>query len=194
MAWGGNRLGSGRPKGGVSQTRLQILRAIELGMADAAKIKHLPGATTQELALAAASAIVSDMIIAGMGDQVLKLQVLAAPSSDDPGGEESSLISRALSKLPGMDKGTVKALDNQGQGDEPVNIEAEGQGTTKESFDVPSVSPVFLPQLQLINRPSAGKGDTPLPPPGASPYPLVVDTENLEKNDFENAPFLEEPC
>lgn len=177
-------------------------------MAGAAKGLH--AASEDELAVETAAHIASELILAGRGDEVLKLYAVATARDGEAGGGEDgpkSPLTRALERLPGM-----PGVPGQSQ---PTDDTAHGpaftQGYPQSATDAKSVAPLFIAQMPLIDPraegavhavedadqapreasntrapgswPTGGRAPaTPYPPSGASPEFIQVHAENLEKN------------
>ena len=201
---GGSRPGAGRPKGGVSDTRRLIQTAITKGLAHAGRAKY-PGIVScvdvEQDATDTAAMIVSDMIQAGRGNEVLKIwSQVALKDGERQAGESNSILANALARLPVRNHDAdmtqtnkpertsidIKGLEDMGATDTKSN------GTPNTSFFAPQASlnldgenelpyppcdqTVCLPvshDSQGIQAKSApAKPNTPHPPPG-SPPPLL---------------------
>lgn len=185
---GGARPGAGRPKEGISQLRRVLNCAIVDGLERAGREKGLTG-SAEEVARQSAARIVSDMILAGQGADVLKLAVLAAPKvgENGDGNDGESPVLRALQRMPGM----------------VVVPERSSQKTTQAQIDVESVTyevsatdyksdarpndappqPFFAPQQALPLLPADRAAPAPHPPAGAAPTPIYPHSANLEKSE-----------
>lgn len=150
---GGLRPGAGRPAGGLSQTRRLLVNALTRGLAIAGRAKGLAG-DDEEVATESAARIAADLILAGRGDEVLKLLAVATPASDPAGGERAkSPLLAALERLPGMQNsgapvpgaseatapGAPGAVSAEAQPPRPSDPQSEGR----------DFRPFFLPQLPL---------------------------------------------
>ena len=139
---GGARMGAGRPKGGVSQTRRLIASAITQGLAQAGRRRYphmVNNSDTEEAATQTAAMIVSDMVDAGQGNDVLKLLVTTATketTGNDPGSTENTLA-RALSRLPSACHVT----------DVSPNDDTETEALASTGIDEGSALPVQLEAL-----------------------------------------------
>ena len=100
---GGNRAGAGRPKGGVSDTRRMITTAITKGLAHAGMTKYPGRVSTTDIEQAAtdtAAMVVSDMIQAGQGNEVLKIWSQVALKDGGQKSQSGSILANALASLP----------------------------------------------------------------------------------------------
>ena len=104
MQNGGYRPGAGRPKGGISQTRRLLQSAITKGLAHAGRTKYPDRVSTTDLEAAAvdtAAMIVSDMIQAGQGHEVIKVWAqVATKETDGQNSQSKNILADALSRLP----------------------------------------------------------------------------------------------
>lgn len=165
---GGQRPGAGRPAGGLSQTRRLLVSALTRGLAIAGRAKGLIG-DEEEVATESAARIAADLILAGRGDEVLKLLAVATPASDPAGSERAkSPLLAALERLPGMQHSGAPVLGAS----EPAPIGAPDPGIAEAQPDRPSdpqsdgrgFQPFFLPQLPLA---TVADDAATTPPPGA---------------------------
>lgn len=178
---GGNRSGAGRKPGGLSQTRRMLLKAINQGLTKAGRAKGLTG-SDEEIAAESAAHIVSDMIQAGQGADVLKLAAVSAPATDQGEGNGSkSPLLQALERLPGMQTGSKPAQALPEQSSDPINTGKTEQSATHTQSEAPDNQPFFTLQSRLLLN-SPGRSGTPYPPLGGSPHPIVLDAEPFEKN------------
>ncbi len=179
MSWGGARSGAGAPKRGVSQARRLLVDALHRGLEQAGRLKGLNG-SPHEVATEAAARIACDMVLAGRGDEVLKLYAIATPATDDlagSGGRKSALM-EALERLPGMvgegAEGPETSLDDGGDGEicEQSATCDGGSGDGKSDVAPSESHPVTLDaQGQVI-----GKGG------GAffDPQPMLIEPDGFE--------------
>ena len=157
---GGARMGAGRPKGGVSQTRRLIASAITQGLAQAGRRRYphmVSNSDTEEAATQTAAMIVSDMVDAGQGNDVLKLLVTTATketTGNDPASTENTLA-RALSQLPSG--GSVPFQSHDGDSEAETRDSAgEGEGGAlpiplEALPNDPKNGTWFSPQQSLLN-------------------------------------------
>jgi len=191
MAGGGRRPGAGRPTGGISQVRRILNDAIVKGMENAGREKGFQG-DPEDVAMQTAAAIISDMILAGRGDEVLKVAVLAAPKLDADGdlgnGKDSPVLS-ALRRLPGLkvaqkshNPQTIEQTTEQSTtyNDGATHPESEArQNADKDGL-------VFAPQSLLLDgrsEPGQAHALSPLPPTRGPTPPIYPDAGNFEKNE-----------
>lgn len=173
MSHGGNRSGAGRKKGGVSETRRRLSKAIEVGTAHAVRQKApelTQGKTDEEAAEIGAAMIVSDMIQAGQGADVLKIWASIAPKTDE-GGEGINDLSKAFSALPAHLKGTGEAQQAGTTTITPTESITYEDGAHHSELGAPVNEPYFLPQFPLLipepeqmSQPEPATAATPLPP------------------------------
>lgn len=189
---GGARSGAGAPKGGVSQLRRIMSTAINQGLERAGRSKGLTG-TGEEVAQAAASHIISDMIIAGNGADVLKLAAAVDHNKGADNTGESSAVLAALKAKPGRRIGILSAQEQYQQVENETisstyderTIDIESTAQENSSFFNPE-QPFFSPQNIL-----SFEGDAPAPPTPPSPpsfNSLGVggkNFENSENSDYE---------
>lgn len=179
---GGSRPGAGRPTGGVKQVNRLLVDAIDKGLAMAAEARGLPGETDEELAASAAAQIAAEMVLAGRGDEVLKLRVLAMPKNAGAAGdpkEGETWLTRALGQLPGTktppgDRAPIAA---------PIDTVRDEPRAPNSQSEAPEFTPVFLPQIPLL---APGPG-TPHPPSAAPASTVPVQTDRFEKNRSEKS-------
>ena len=104
---GGARAGAGRPQGGISLTRRLLTTAITKGLAHAGKMKYPSQVSSQNIEEAAsdtAAMIVSDMIQAGQGNDVIKIWAMVAmKETEGQGNQSKNILANALSRLPRPD-------------------------------------------------------------------------------------------
>lgn len=190
---GGKRPGAGAPRGGVSETRRLLVRAINGGLAMAGRARGLRG-DDAAVRVATAEHIVSDMILAGQGADVLKLAaVVGSPKAEDPSDGERSPLAAALGRLPGISPGPGRSQTQPYEERAPANSTSYGDGTHDQQSDAPLAQPFFAPQTLLPladpGPPSpvepaaqgrrAGGG---YPPSGATPPYDRVGAPPFEKN------------
>ncbi len=172
MSHGGNRSGAGRKKGGVSETRRRLSKAIEIGTANAVRQKApelTQGKTDEEAAEIGAAMIVSDMIQAGQGAEVLKIWASIAPKTDE-GGEGANDLSKAFSALPAHLKGTGQAEDTDTTTTTPAISTTYEEGAHHSELGAPENAPYFLPQMPLL-VPQSEQASLVEPAPTATPLP-----------------------
>ncbi len=205
---GGARPGAGGPRGGISQLRRTLNAAIVDGLALAGREKGLVG-DRELVARQAAAHIVSDMILAGRGEEVLKLGAVVAPKMPDRGGDgglddDESPVLAALSRMPGMLRVQEQSRDHEEDAEIPASTRISTPGTSDCTSDgarnwVPHAAdrergrPFFAPQLPLLPGGSEGErsGAAPPPagagaraphPPAGPPHPPI----HLDPAPFEN--------
>jgi len=163
---GGPRAGAGRPEGGISATRRLLVRALTRGLAIAGRSKGLEG-TDDEVATESAARIAADLIVAGRGDEVLKLLAVASPANEPAGGKdgEDSLLSRSLRRLPGMGSGAVpvpaRSQVIEAEAAEGLQSQENASGPTDTQSSGPGLAPFFAPQLPLVAPPGEGDAGAP---------------------------------
>ncbi len=180
MSWGGARSGAGAPKRGVSQARRLLVDALQSGLEQAGRLKGLTG-SPEEVATQAAARIACDMVLAGRGDEVLKLYAIATPASDDPpgGGGRKSALMEALERLPGMvgegAEGPETSLDG---GDDSESSE---QSTACDGGSGDGKSDGAPPESQTVTLDSdgqvIGKGG---PRAFFDPQPMLIQPDGFE--------------
>lgn len=189
--WGGQRPNAGRPAGGISQVRKLLNDAIIKGLNYAGRTKGLEG-TPEEVATESAARIVSDMILAGQGSDVIKIMVMAAPKSEDgQGNGKESPVLAALQKLPGLVNGPQSSPAEQADGETSRHPETCDASASDNESVADVQRPFFAPQQTLpIVEPGAPAADrtgpargTPPPPARVSPDTMGLGTENFEKNE-----------
>jgi len=191
---GGARPGAGAPRGGISETRRRLVNAIEQGLELAGRSKGMEG-TREQVAEQAAAAIVSDMILAGQGDDVLKIWATVAPKNDDGEGgkgKQSTLAASlaAVGKRLGASGAPHAPADDTEAPADSTTYEHGAPDTASDGRANPGLEYTFLPQhalpLELPARGNHGEGEGALGqgghPPGATPTPTTA----LEAENFEN--------
>ena len=158
---GGARMGAGRPKGGISQSRRLLLRALQRGLEIAGREKGIAG-TDEAVATEAAAQIAADLIRTGRGDEVLKLLAVSQAKIGDgaPGDDEETPLSRALKALPGMVGVPAASLPADPTPAEPEYLPAqssacahtESLGATHSGSVTRINQPFFIPQAALPLR------------------------------------------
>jgi hypothetical protein len=128
---GGFRPGSGRPVGGIGESRRLLDLAIKRGLADAVRETGHRG-NDDDLAAAGAAAIVQQMIRSGQGDRVLAIWSQVAPKEEPRanGGSSSgndSPLASALGRMPGADGAPVAHLPGAVAGDDGASAGDAGQ-------------------------------------------------------------------
>lgn len=153
MQNGGYRPGAGRPKGGISQTRRLINSAITKGLAHAGRAKYpdkVNSTDLEEAAVDTAAMIVSDMIQAGQGNDVIKVWAqVAIKESDSQNSSSNNILADALSRLPspshGADMSQSPDLET-----ETHNIKGIDDGRPTDAKSNGSINlPYFAPQVPL---------------------------------------------
>jgi hypothetical protein len=206
MQHGGARANSGRNPGGVNQSRRILIDSIERGLAIAGRKRGLIG-DDEEVAAQTTAHIVSDMVLAGEGRDVIKIYALATSKSDgsQPGAAGRSSLINALKRLPRGKSGPVSDVDDNNSMDNADNSESYRQGAPDcqlvARVDGEEKQPFFSPQKTLelnnfadssdsagdIAQPGEPDKATPYTPSGPTPHCIRVDSENFEKNNFENS-------
>lgn len=161
----------------------------------------------EEVARETAARIVSDMILAGRGEEVLKLGAVLAPKgSDDDGKHGKSPVLEALARMPGMVPGREPSRIAER---EPDTAEESGACATRatdgrsgarvERADQGAPRPFFAPQLPLLPAGFSGSGGpagrgaggaaagTPHPPAGGPTPPTYPGRAPLEKSENDEA-------
>lgn len=203
---GGARPGAGGPRGGISELRRTLNHAIVDGLAMAGERAGIEGDRATQ-AREAAARIVSDMILAGRGEEVLKLAAVIAPKvgEDKAPGDDSPVLA-ALKRMPGMVPGhnqatyssepDESAAPSMACGTRTTDCQSDGAGEApKPGHQVQSAVPYFAPQLPLLpaelEAPAArldggagGRGRAPTPPAAGTRPPLYPETAPLE--NFQN--------
>ncbi len=153
MQNGGYRPGAGRPRGGISQTRRLIASAITKGLAHAGRVKYpnmVDSNDLEEAAADTAAMIVSDMIQAGQGNEVIRVWAqVAIKESEGQNSQSKNILANALSRLPAP---SHDADMTQSQEPEPQPADNKGLGdyrpTDYKSKGAPNL-PFFAPQVPL---------------------------------------------
>ncbi len=191
---GGARSGAGRPKGGVSQTRRLLSDAITKGLATAGRRKFGEEMSQDDEAAATQTAamIVSDMIEAGQGADVLKLWAQVS-SKDQQEQTQGNSLEAALKALPSASRVSLVA---QGQTEAEQPLEKSGTYQPRTSDNESGVMPsqpagatYFAPQQPLLIDRQADGGH---PPSGHPPHSIYLDSENFEKNSPLDEPDFED--
>lgn len=156
-------MGAGRPKGGISQSRRLLLRALQRGLEIAGREKGLAG-TDEAVATEAAAQIAADLIRTGRGDEVLKLLAVSQAKIGDgaPGDDDETPLSRALKALPGMVGVPAASLPADPTPAEPEYLPAQSSacapdeplGATHSGSVARINQPFFIPQAALPLRPT----------------------------------------
>ena len=149
---GGARSGAGRPKGGVSQTRRLINTAITRGLAHAGRIRYpdqVNGDELEEAATQTAAMIVSDMIQAGQGNDVIKIWSQVATKDNDDAGSKN-VLAEALSRLPARSQEPDVSRSNEQTERNLINTGGAESGTTDYKSGVTYKQPYFAPQGCLL--------------------------------------------
>jgi hypothetical protein len=213
MQHGGARANSGRNPGGVNQSRRILIDSIERGLAIAGRKRGLIG-DDEEVAAQTTAHIVSDMVLAGEGRDVIKIYALATSKSDgaQPGAAGKSSLINALKRLPRGKSGPVSDVDDNDGMNNADNSDSYEQGApdcqlvalvSGDDDQAPGndKQPFFSPQKTLeldvfadssdsageFAQPGEPAKATPSTPSGPTPHCIGVDSENFEKNNFENS-------
>lgn len=161
----------------------------------------------ESVAKECAARIVSDMILAGRGEEVLKLGAVLAPKGgDDDGKHGKSPVLDALSRMPGMLPGrepsqvAERVAGTAEESDTCATRTTDGRsGARVERPDQGAARPFFAPQLPLLPaelggaRGPAGGGaaaagaGTPHPPAGGPTPPTGLDGAPFEKSENDEA-------
>ena len=155
---GGARYGAGRPPTTIGQARRYVLAGIHLGLADAARTKGVQG-SDDECAIAAIRMICGDMVLAGRGEDLVRIYAtVSAKGNDDPGERPiKSPILAALEALP-----VVRFPSLSG---EPDGVVEPGCGQQAEGApDSDSVVPLSDPISGFTRPPVAGPARGVRPP------------------------------
>lgn len=153
MGHGGPRPGSGRPVGGVSQTRRLITGAIQQGLAQAGR-KRFPDRVSQEddelAAIQTGAMIVDDMIQSGQGNDVMKLwATVALKEGSEEKDPTTNTLATALARLPKAKSVMSHDADMAKMTQKPLEAAPLQGGTTHQEGVVPPNTPYFLPQTAL---------------------------------------------
>ena len=153
MQNGGYRPGAGRPKGGISQTRRLINSAITKGLAQAGRTKFPDRVSCTDLEAAAvdtAAMIVSDMIQAGQGHEVIKVWAqVATKEGDGQNSQSKNILADALSRLPSPSHVSDMSRSHNPEPQPPDNTGLdEGRPTDTKSNGALNL-PFFAPQVPL---------------------------------------------
>lgn len=153
MQNGGYRPGAGRPKGGISQTRRLMASAIAKGLAHAGRTKYpdmVSPTDMEEAAADTAAMIVSDMIQAGQGNEVIKLWAqVAIKESDGQNSQSKNILADALSRLPSPSHVSDMSQSHNPEPQTPDNTGLdEGRPTDTKSIGALNL-PFFAPQVPL---------------------------------------------
>ncbi len=179
---GGTRAGAGRPEGGVSQAKRLLNRALMRGLEIAGRERGLVG-DADEVATEAAARIASDLVLAGRGDEVLKLLAVAGVNDDKKPGEKSPLL-HALERMPGMPAAQGAPITGQTftQAPDPADIPAtrpaDNQSEAQTSAPFFALQRPLLPAELAPAQAPGGGGAPPLPAP--APH-MGLRAENFEK-------------
>lgn len=208
---GGSRIGAGRPEGGISQTRRLLVGALKRGLALAGRQKFRLEGDEETLAMETAAMVAADMVLAGRGDEVLKLYAVATSRDGEAAGgsegrRKSALVS-ALERLPGMvvvpgqsDAGSspLPSSDKTGEYDPSATDQKSvthlngpffslqlpltpGGGGTIDAAS--QLSDAGYDRADLVAREATGRGaGYPLHPPAHPSAGIHLRAENFEKN------------
>lgn len=206
MSWGGARSGAGRPAGGIKETTRLLNDAIKQGLVLAGRHKGLRYEDQERVATETAAMIVSDMVLGGRGDEVLRLLAVSEGKSTGAGSQNGrqSWLTQALSSMPGMSGGSQRDQAARQGPKNGSNSEDSAPGAHDPVSDAPLKAPFFTPQPPLLGHSSDhAQGDddsaidegaraesAPARTPTAPPHPplarshisLRVSGEDFEKN------------
>lgn len=150
---GGARTGSGRPEGGISQARRLINTAITRGLAHAGRIRYPNQVNNEDLDEAAtqtAAMIVSDMIQAGQGNDVIKIWSQVAMKDNDKETASKNILAEALARLPARSQVPDVSRSNDASRECFINTRDEDGGTTDYKSEGTDNQPYFVPQACLL--------------------------------------------
>lgn len=150
---GGTRTGSGRPEGGVSQARRLINTAITRGLAYAGRIRYpnqVSGDDLDEAATQTAAMIVSDMIKAGQGNDVIKIWSQVAMKDNDKEASSKNILAEALARLPARSQVPDMSRTNNTNSECIINTRDKDIGTTDYKSEGTDNQPYFVPQACLL--------------------------------------------
>ena len=150
---GGTRTGAGRPQGGVSQSRRLINTAITRGLAHAGRIRYpdqVNGADLDEAATQTAAMIVSDMIQAGQGNDVIKIWSQVATKDNDKETASKNVLAEALARLPARSQVPDESRNNTADDESLINTWVTDGGTTDYKSGGTHNQPYFAPQGCLL--------------------------------------------
>lgn len=150
---GGARIGSGRPQGGVSQAKRLINTAITRGLAHAGQIRYpdqVNGDDLEEAATQTAAMIVSDMIQAGQGNDVIKIWSQVASKDNDRESGSRNVLAEALSRLPQRSQVPDESRTTADNEQPPINTGDTDEGTTDYKSEVADNRSFFTPQGSLL--------------------------------------------
>lgn len=172
MQHGGARAGAGRPSGGVSQTRRLLVAGLQRGLVLAGTDKGFQG-TPEEIGIQTVAGIVSDMIQAGEGRNVLQLLALSEHGGAGSSQGEDSALMAALKRMPGMSNGPDSSPVSTTAEQPPATARLNAPGTTDAQSAVRAGQPYFRPQQrlvlegELVDAADAGAARS----PAATPHP-----------------------
>lgn len=186
--------------------RRLLSAAITDGLELAGRTTGIEG-DSESVAKECAARIVSDMILAGRGEEVLKLGAVLAPKGgDDDGKRGKSPVLDALSRMPGMLPGrepsqvAERVPNTAEESDTCATRTTDGRsGARAEQADQVAPRPFFAPQLPLLpaelsgSRGPAGAGaaaagaGTPHPPARGATPPTYPGSAPLEKSENDEA-------
>lgn len=152
VSHGGARTGSGRPQGGVSQARRLINTAITRGLAHAGRMRYpdqVNGDDLDEAATQTAAMIVSDMIQAGQGNDVIKIWSQVA-MKDSEESASKNVLAEALARLPSRSQVPDVSRSNNENSECLINTGDEDMGTTDYKSEGTDNQPYFAPQACLL--------------------------------------------
>ncbi|PJE79654.1 hypothetical protein CI610_01368 [invertebrate metagenome] len=158
---GGARIGSGRPKGGMSHIKRLLVKAITDGLAHAGSIQHpelMNGCDKEEQATKTATMIISDMVRSGQANDVIKILSLMATKETDTESNVKNTLANALSKLPqpgNNDRNLTSQVADMSQNpNEKMNsvdfIGIEDNRPSNGNLDGREKQPFFSPQNSLL--------------------------------------------
>lgn len=150
---GGARTGAGRPQGGVSQARRLINTAITRGLAYGGKEKapdDFVGLNDEEAAVESAARIVSDMILSGQGNDVIKIWSQVATKDNDKESASKNVLAEALARLPQRSQAPDVSRSTGDTGERLINKGDADGGTTDYKSGGTHNQPYFAPQGCLL--------------------------------------------
>ena len=153
VSHGGARTGSGRPQGGISQAKRLINTAITRGLAYAGRIRYpnqVNGDDLDEAATQTAAMIVSDMIQAGQGNDVIKIWSQVAIKDNDKETASKNILAEALARLPARSQVPDVSHNNNANSECLINTGDEDRGTTDYKSEGTDNQPYFAPQACLL--------------------------------------------
>ena len=202
---GGARSGAGRPQGGVSQLNQIMRAAITKGMAHAGREKYGEQVTgdDNEAAAMTGAMIISDMIQAGNGADVLKLAAVIQ-TKDTGTSAGTSTLEDSLKRLPALSCDTFVSSEAPAGTQTPAITATCEQGATDTESGAPVFAPesgtFFAPQQPLLldageqAEPPRPSRQAPPTPPGAPAHISIdLNTENFENSETDDEPDFDLP-